>query len=193
MNQHTIITVSRQYGSGGREICEILEKKTGLRLYDRQIICLAGEQIGAENMDMNALNELKYDTVYANYSPYGSIGSTGIVTSSQMFLAQAKVIRKLAENGGIFLGGCSDFVLQDMADVHSFFICADDGFRAERGEKCYQGMTLDKLKKEDKKRASHYNYYTGQTWGDPVCYDVVLNTGRMSLEKAADMMLGYIR
>ena len=76
--------------------------------------------------------------------------------------------------------------------VYSFYVCAGDEFRAQRGQEYYQGMTLPQLKKEDKKRASYYNYYTGNTWGAPLNYDLVLNTGRMSLDKAADLILERI-
>ena len=173
MDKGTIISISRQYGSGGREVAQILAEKTGFHLYDRQIIDSAAKELG--------------------FIPFHSFGVEESLSDTSMFIAESKIIRKLAKNGScIILGRCADFVLRDFAKHYSFFICADDDFRTERGRTEYEGKSLKEIKAEDRKRADYYEYYTGETWGQPEKYSLSINTSKTPLDKAAALITQYI-
>lgn len=194
MKEHTIITISRQFGSGGKELAEIIADKMGTRCYDRQILYLAAEQIGADSVDFNSVNQLAY-----NKGSFGIGGITGVMgmgnipVYNQMFLEQAKIIQKLALQGGcVFLGRCADYVLKESDNHYSFFIYADDEFKKERAAYEYGGVSVEELRKEDKNRAQYYEYYTGLKWGDCNNYDMMLNTSKISLEAAAELIINYV-
>lgn len=194
MEKNTIISISRQYGSGGKELSEILARKMGVRCYDRQILYLAAQELGADSVDISSINRLAYDR--------GSIGLGGITSVmgmgkipvyNQMFLEQAKIIQKLASEGSsVFLGRCAGFVLREMENHYSFFIYADREFKEKRARELYGKSTVEELEKEDKNRADYYHYYTGLKWGDCNNYDMMLNTSRINLEDAADLILDYV-
>ena len=112
---------------------------------------------------------------------------------NKMYKEQAALIRKLAEkSGGVFLGRCADAVLSDVKNCYHIFIYADDDFREKRSKEAYDGISLKEMDREDVSRQRYYNYYTGRTWGNPLNYDLMLNTSHIELEDAADMILAYI-
>ena len=195
MKENTVITISRQFGSGGRELSQILAKKLNLHLYDRQIIHLAAAKLGIDDLSDEGLKELENDVtpLSLSFMPFYAFGTHSGDLDSNLFVAEAKVTRKLAKDGPcVILGRCADFVLRDFKEHYSFFICADDDYRIERGKTVYDGKSLKELNAEDKKRAKYYEYYTGQKWGQAENYDLVVNTSRMSLDKAADVIIDYI-
>ena len=194
MQSNTIVTISRQYGSGGKELSDIIAKKMNTRCYDRQILYLAAEKIGAEAVDMDAVNRLAYEKGGIGTGVLsGVMGIGNIPVYNQMFLEQARVIMKLANQGScVFLGRCADYVLKDMENCYSFYIYADDDFKQKRARELYGNASVAELKKEDKSRAEYYQYYTGRQWGDYMNYDLMLNTSKISLEDAADLIIAYI-
>lgn len=194
MDKNTIITISRQYGSGGKELSDIIARKMNTRCYDRQILYLAAQEIGAESLNMEAVNKLAYEKGgIGNSAITGVMGIGSIPVYNQMFLEQARVIRKLASQGTcVFLGRCANYVLKDFENHYSFFIYADDEFKKKRARELYGNASLKELEKEDKSRADYYQYYTGEKWGDCGNYDMMINTGRISLEDAADLILDYV-
>ena len=110
-----------------------------------------------------------------------------------MYKEQAALIHRLADkSGGVFLGRCAVAVLADTPDCYHIFIYADDAFREKRSKEAYEGISLKEMDKEDVSRQRYYNYYTGRTWGDPLNYDLMINTGKIDLEDAADMIIDYI-
>lgn len=195
MKEDTIITISRQYGSGGRELSQILAKKLNIHVYDRQIIHMAAAQLDIDDLSEDNLKNLEENAspFSLNFMPFYSFGTHSRGIDKDLFITEAKVIRRLANDGScIILGRCADFVLQDMENHYSFFICADDEYRAQRGITVYNGKTLAELNAEDKKRAKYYEFYTGAKWGAAENYNLVINTSKMSLEKAADTIINYI-
>nr|WP_296032907.1 cytidylate kinase-like family protein [uncultured Dorea sp.] len=195
MKEHTIVTISRQYGSGGREIAEILAKKMQVRCYDRQIVYLAAEKVGNADLDIENILEEAYKVPTGHSQFFGGfgIGSDVIPDYNKMYKEQAALIRKLAEkSGGVFLGRCADAVLSDVKNCYHIFIYADDDFREKRSKEAYDGISLKEMDREDVSRQRYYNYYTGRTWGNPLNYDLMLNTSHIELEDAADMILAYI-
>ena len=193
--ENVVITVSRQYGCGGRELATILAKKLNVKLYDKQIIHLAAAKLGINDLSEEELKELEntVEPMTLTYVPFHSFGNHAGESSRGMFIAEAGVIRKLAEDGPcVILGRSADYVLEDEPNHFSIFVCANDAYREQRGKDVYDGKTLKELNQEDDKRARYYNYYTGKKWGDPVNYDLVVNTSNEPLDKIADAIIEYI-
>ena len=193
--ENVVITVSRQYGCGGRELATILAKKLNVKLYDKQIIHLAAAKLGINDLTEEELKELEntVEPMTLTYVPFHSFGNHAGESSRGMFIAEAGVIRKLAEDGPcVILGRSADYVLEDEPNHFSIFVCANDAYREQRGKDVYDGKTLKELNQEDDKRARYYNYYTGKKWGDPVNYDLVVNTSSGSLDEIADAIIEYI-
>ena len=194
--ENTIITISRQYGAGGRELAGILARKLGIKLYDRQIVHIAAAKMGLDDLREEELLEMENQVkpLALNFIPFHSFGTHMGSSSQEMFLSESAVIRKIAKDGPcIFLGRSADYVLRKMDNVFSVFVCADDAFREKRGCEVYDGKSLKELDAEDAKRARYYNYYTGRTWGDGENYDLVVNTSSGELEKVAEALIAYMR
>lgn len=196
MNNNTVITISRQYGSGGRELSEILAKKLGVKLYDRQIIHMAAALLGIGDLTEESLHELenKVLPLSSGFMPFYAFGShAGPNVNTELFFAESKVIHQLVNDGPcVILGRCADYILSEEPNHYSFFIYADEDYRENRGRTSYGGKTLKQLNAEDKKRAEYYKYHTGRVWGEPKNYDCIINTSKMSLEEAADMIIAYV-
>ena len=161
MREHTIVTISRQYGSGGREVAEILAKKMQVRCYDRQIVYLAAEKIGNGDLDVESILEEAYKVPGSHSGFFGGlgIGSDVIPDYNKMYKEQAALIHRLADkSGGVFLGRCADAVLADTPDCYHIFIYADDAFREKRSKEAYEGISLKEMDKEDVSRQRYYNY-----------------------------------
>lgn len=192
MKDRTLITITRQYGSGGKEISRILTEKLGIRCYDRKIVSMAAEHIH-ECANIDDLLDRSYN------SPENCLGNIGdyayerVPAHNRMYIEQAKILLKIAEReSAVFVGRCADFILRNQPHVYSFFIYADDEFRAKRAKTHYGEQSLKAMEADDKIRKRYYEYYTGQTWGDPRNYDLMINVSKISLETAADMIIKYI-
>ncbi len=191
-----VITISRQYGAGGREIAGLVAEKLGVKLYDRQIVHIAAAKIGLDDLSEKDLLELEnyVKPLSMSFLPFRSFGMNMTDSSQKVFMTESAAIRKLAEDGPcVILGRSADYVLRKFENKFSIFVCADDEFREARGKEVYGGKTLKELDQEDKKRARYYNYYTGQNWGEGQNYDLVVNTSHDSLDKIADAIIDYIK
>ncbi len=195
MNENIVITISRQYGCGGRELAEILAKKMNVKLYDRQIVHIAAAKLGINDLSESDLLEMenKVQPLSMSFMPFHSFGTHMGESSRGMFLSEMSAIRKLAKDGScVILGRCADYVLQKDPNMFSLFVCADDAYREKRGKEVYDGKSLEDLNEENEKRARYYNYYTGRKWGEGANYDLVVNTSKVPLEKIADGIIEYI-
>ena len=191
-----VITISRQYGAGGREIAGLVAEKLGVKLYDRQIVHIAAAKIGLDDLSEKDLLELEnyVKPLSMSFLPFRSFGMNMTDSSQKVFMTESAAIRKLAEDGPcVILGRSADYVLRKFENKFSIFVCADDEFREARGKEVYGGKTLKELDQEDKKRARYYNYYTGQNWGEGQNYDLVVQTSHDSLDKIADAIIDYIK
>lgn len=192
MDQKTLITITRQYGSGGREVAEMVAQKLGVRRYDRKIVAMAAEKLGTAD-DFNALIESSYNAPGTGYGDLGDYAYDRMPQHNRMYIEQAKTILKIAEvESAVFLGRCADYILKDNPNAFSFFIYADEEFRQERSKTHYGKRTLKELDAEDAIRKQYYAYYTGQVWGAPENYDLLINTSKLSLEQAAELILNYV-
>lgn len=192
MEKNTLVTITRQYGSGGREVADLVAKKMGVRRYDRKVVAMAAQNIGEEN-NFHDLIERSYNAPENCMGNLGDYAYVRVPMHNRMYIEQAKVILGVAKEGGaVFLGRCADYILKDHPNTFSFFIYANDEFRQNRAKTHYAGHTLKDLDAEDKHREQYYAYYTGRTWGDPQNYDLMINTSKISLEAAADLIISYI-
>lgn len=194
--KNTVITISRQYGSGGRELASILAEKLNCKLYDRQIVHLAAAKLGISNLEAAELKvfEDRIPPLSLKFMPFYIFGMSGSKPlNNKMYEQEAEVIRRLASDGTcVILGRCGDYVLRDNPNVCSIFVCADDEYRAKRGREIYDGKSLIELNQEDAKRAEYYTYYTGQKWGDAKNYNLTVNTSYKSLDTIADIIIDYM-
>lgn len=194
--KNTVITISRQYGSGGRELAEILAKKLNVKLYDRQIVHMAAAQLGIGGMNDASLKEFedRVPPLSLKFMPFYIFGISGAKPmNNKMYEQESEIIRRLAADGPcVILGRCADAVLYDDPNVCSVFVCANDEFRAKRGKTVYGGKSIIELNQEDAKRAEYYAYYTGKSWGSAKNYDLTVNTSYKSLEDIADVIIEYI-
>lgn len=190
-----IITISREFGSGGRYVGEILAKKLNIPFYDRELINLIAKEsnYASEFIDQNEdakTSSFLYGLVTEGYfinSPYGVISP-----NDKVFSAQTQVINDVAEKGPcVIVGRCADYILRERNDVLNVFITCDMPHRIERCINYYgiDGKDVEKtLRKKDKARASKYNYYTGGEWGIAKNYDITLNSGSFGVEKCAEII-----
>lgn len=180
-----IVTISRQFGSGGRSIGKMLAEELGYAYYDRDLI----EKVAQEtNLSKQFIEEGGEYAPKANLFSYAFVGRTrnGQSVEDYLFNAQKKIILELAEQGNcVIVGRCADYILRDREDCLNVFIHADRKKRAERIVKLY-GETDKKpekrLDEKDKKRAINYKYYTDRTWGMSENYDIALDSGEFGLE-----------
>ena len=196
MSDHFVISISRQYGCGGRELAGILADKLGVKLYDRQIVHIAAAKLGINDLSEEELLEMEkaVKPLTMHFIPFHSFGTHMGESSQGMFLSESAAIKKLAADSDcVILGRCADYVLRKEPNHFAIFACADDDFREQRGKTVYDGKSLKELDEEDKKRARYYNYYTGRTWGDGKNYDLVVNTSKEPLGKIADSIIAYIK
>jgi len=195
MKENMIITISRQYGAGGRELAGILAEKLGVKLYDRQIVHIAAAKLGINDLSEKELLEMEnaVKPMSMSFVPFHSFGTHMGESSQGMFMSESAAIRKIAQDGScIFLGRCADYALRNTDNHFDIFVCADDSYREVRGKDVYDGKSLKELDKEDAKRARYYNYYTGQEWGNGANYDLVVNTAKAPLPHIADAIIKYI-
>ena len=202
MSKECIITIARQFGSGGREIGEALAKALGVKCYDKELISLAAKESGVDpevfnNVDEKATNSLLYSLSMGLYSFGTGFNADRLPVNDKLYLLQHKIIKKLALDGPcVIVGRCADYVLRHCKNVVRLFICADMDYRIKRAvEK--KGVKESKaeqvINKTDKSRANYYNFYSGMKWGDPENYDLSVNRTKLTLEQAIGVIQGYLK
>lgn len=199
----SIITISRQYGSGGREIGEKLAKKFGIPFYDREIITRAAKESGFaetmfENAEKKATNSLLY-TIAMGMNAYGNrdIGFTHLSLDDQIYLAQSNVIRSLTKEGPcVIVGRCANYILREYKNAIHAFIWADLDFRKERAVNLYN-MPIEKAEenilKIDKQRANYYNFHTGEKWGRVENYHISVRSDFVGIDNAVEVIADYVK
>lgn len=194
---NSIITISRQYGSGGRFIAKLLAEKLGIPYYDNELITMAARESGYSEAIFEKAEQLSTHSFLYSLSMFGSTdGLYGLPLADKVYIAQSDIIKKCADKGPcVIVGRCSDYVLKEYDNVLNFFIHSDEQSKIARAVK-YYGIEADKaaseLKKKDKKRANYYNYYTSQSWGDFSNYHVSLNSDAVGIDAAVDILASYV-
>ena len=195
-----LVTISREYGSGGRIIGKLLAEKLNVPFYDKEIIDMAVEESGfsrelIESAELKAKNSFAYNLASAlNFNE--GIGASPLSVNEKLFLAQFQVIKEIGEKGeGVIVGRCADYVLKDMPEATNVFIHAEMEDRIKRATEKY-GDDPEKIKNliatYDKARQNYYNYHTCQKWGDYKNYNLSINSSRITEEDAANMILTYV-
>lgn len=194
-----IISISRECGSGGREIGYRLAKKLGIPFYDKELIDMASEDSNISPELFRAIDEAiaqkkRMDDTYAPLNPLSV--TYEIPISDQLFVIQTKIIRQLAQNGPcVIIGRCSDVIVEDSFKV---FICASLKKRAARlmnldGNAADDPKKIEaRIRTVDKKRREYYQYYSGNEWGKPKNYDICLNSGNLGIDKCVDLIAGLV-
>ena len=201
--EKVIITIARQYGSGGKTIGQMLANDLGIPFYSREILRLASDDSGIREELFNQADEkLRSNPLFgASKKVYtgGLISpeSDDFVSSENLFNYQAKVIKELAEKGScVIVGRCADFVLKDRADVVSVFVHAPADYCMERAmeRNDMSRKEMEKfIAKTDKYRGDFYHYYTGNVWSDARNYDLCLNSSKLGFEKCVEEIKAYIK
>ena len=201
--ENIVITIARQYGSGGKTIAAMLAKELGVNCYSREILKMASEESGInERLFGQADERLKISSWFKVLKrPYeGELlppESSGFVSDENLFNYQAKIIKDLAgKESCVIVGRCADYVLRDYPNVMSVFIHADKEFCLQRAMERHS-MTEQEMEryieKTDKYRGEFYRNYTGHQWEDARNYDLCLNSGKLGFEKCVEAIKGYMK
>lgn len=203
MDKKIVITIARQYGSGGKTIGEMLAKELGVEFYNRDIVRLASEDSGIkEELFVQVDEKLKKKSLFRlSSSVYdGKLippESTEFVSDKNLFNYQAKIIKELAEmESCVIVGRCADYVLKDYDNVVSVFIYADKEFCFDRAKErnSMSDKDLEKyIAQIDKHRGDFYKHYTGHEWSDARNYDLCLNSGKLGFEKCMEEIISYCK
>ena len=195
-----IITISRQFGSGGRTVGHLVAEKLGIPFYDKELV----EQVALESGFAPKFVEEhgehapgKTLLAYA-FAPQGVPGvMNGLSTADFLWNIQCSAILQLAEKGPcVIVGRNADYILKDRDDVFHAYIHADMDFRADRIVRLYgesEKSPEARLQEKDKRRKLNYQHYTGRTWGAAENYDICLNTAVIGVEEAADIIVSILK
>ena len=204
MNKKIIITIARQYGSGGREIGELVAKGLGIPLYDKELITEAATRGSLdENVtklaDESAANSLLY-TLAMGSNVLGTTMHFGykMPLNDKLFILQSEVIKEFAkEESCVFIGRCADYVLRDEDKLFRIFVYGDLDHRqsriAAKHPEIKQSQIIDVINKTDKRRSSYYNFYTGNKWGKYDNYDIAINSSTLGIEGSAELIIASVK
>lgn len=197
--QKVIITIGRQFGSGGRSVARILSRHYGIPVYDKKLITLAAEQSGMAEQFFKQADE-RVSCAFLHFL-FGGRGATSHpaenpLSNDALFKVQSDVIRDIASREScIILGRCADYILRDEPALISIFFTADTADRLQRyaDHDCISCEAVRPiLEKSDRKRSSYYNYYAQRTWGAAENYHLCVNTSRLGIEGTAQLIIDYI-
>ena len=200
MDKKLIITIARQYGSGGREIGEKVAKKLGIPLYDKQLITDAAtkgnlDENVSKMADESAASSLLY-TLAMGSNVLGTTMHFGykMPLNDKLFILQSEIIKEKAKDEScVIIGRCADYVLRDEEKVLRIFVYGDLDHRqariAARHPELKSAQVIDVINKTDKRRSSYYNFYTGNKWGKYDNYDMAINSSTLGIDGAAELIV----
>ena len=197
MSNYPMITVSRQYGTNGHLIAEKLAEKLGLPFYDKELITIASKSSNySEKAFEDAENAATSPLAYA-LSNRSNRSLYGMPLNDQLFMMQSSVIRTIADRGpAVICGRCADYILSDYKPSIDIFLQANLPSRIETimaREHVLPKEAESMIARQDKARATYYNYYTDRKWSDMKNYDIALNVSHLTAEEAADLLCTFIR
>ena len=195
-----IITISREFGSGGRTVGRQVAEKLGIPFYDKELV----EQVALESgfapkfVEENGEHSPTKSFLSYAFAPQGIPGvMNGLSTADFLWNIQCSVILQLADKGPcVIVGRNADYILKDRNDCLHAFIHADISFRADRIVRLYgesEKSPEARLHEKDKRRRLNYQHYTGRTWGAAQNYDICLNTGVIGIDQAADIIVSLVK
>lgn len=189
-----IITIGRQFGSGGLAVARELGKRLGIPVYDSELITKAAQESGFSAELFMKSDERK--SLFSLSAIFGS-GSENCMSEGELFKIQCDTIRKIAEQGSaVIVGRCSDYVLREMEETLDIFLTAPVEARAERiMDRAGTDMkgALEMIEKKDGSRAEYYNYYTFGNWGVASTYDLCLDSSILGIEGTAEFIIEFAK
>lgn len=190
----SIITISREFGSGGHSIGKLVAEKLGYHFYGRELIEKVAELSGFSTDFIEESGEYASakSSLLFSLATAGQYESSGLSMHDRLYLIQTKVIEDIAAEGNcVIVGRCADFILRDYKDCLHVFIYADMESRAKRIVERY-GETdkspKKRLEDKDQKRKVYYKNYTGRNWGEPHNYNLCLDSSKLGIEACADLI-----
>lgn len=193
-----IITISRQFGSGGRTVGRMLAERLGVPFYDKELVKHVADETGLDTAFIEENGEFSPSKSIFSFAMSQGIPcmQNGLSMSDFIFCIQRQVILKLAEQPCVIVGRGADYILRERDDCFNVFIHADMQSRAERIVRLYgesEKKPEQRLADKDKKRKIYYKHYTDREWGDAKNYDMCLNSGKIGIEKCVELILDAIK
>lgn len=202
MANNTIITIARQYGSGGHDVGKKLAEELKIPFYDKELLERAAKDSGFcqeifENYDEKPTNSFLYSLVMDTYSlGYSTAAFAEMPLNHKIFLAQFNAIKDIAKEGPcVIVGRCADYALTDYPNVVNVYLYADLQSRIARIARRHDltdAKAKDMIQKTDKSRASYYNYYTNKKWGEATGYDLCLNTASLGIDGTIHVIREFV-
>lgn len=192
LNTHIIVTVSREYGSGGRYVGRLIADKLGIKFYDKEFITKVAQETGfSEEYIENT--EQRTDILSSLNNGY----YFGLNNADELFIQETELIKKLAnEKSCVIIGRCADFILKDNANAIKVFIYSNMENKIKRATEIYgidRFQAERQIKQIDKLRATHYKHYTGGEWSNPSNYDICINSDSLGVERSAELVCNVIK
>ncbi len=192
LNQHIVVTIAREYGSGGRYVGRLIADKLGIKFYDKDFIEKLAQETGLSEEYIEE-NEQKM----GKFSNFNNGYYIGLNNSDDLFLKESELIKELADKeSSVIIGRCADFILKDRKDVLKVFIYSNMEDKVKRATEIY-GFDKIKAEKEikriDKLRSNHYKHYTEKEWKDYSNYDICINSDKLGVEKSAELICEMVR
>ncbi|MCD8096127.1 MAG: cytidylate kinase-like family protein [Ruminococcus sp.] len=197
----SVITIGREFGSGGREIGRLIADKYGIPFYDKELLEESAKHSGiCEDLfvsnDESCSNSFLYSLVMGTY-PTTADGRINpeMPLNHRIFLAQFETIKRLSQSPCVIVGRCADYVLQDHKNMVSVFVTGDMVEKKRRIGERYDIEKLkieDFIKKTDKRRANYYEYYTDKKWGAAKNYDLCVNSSKVGIDGAVSTICAYV-
>lgn len=192
-----VVTISRQFASGGHEIGQKLAQNLGYKFYDKELIYKAAEMSGIspdilKEVDEKAANSLLYSlSLGASSIVHGFSGTAQLPINDRVFIAQQQLIKSYATENCIIVGRCADYVLKENKNCIKIFIYADYDFRRKRAisvEGIDENIVDSFISKKDKTRANYYNYYADTKWSDFNNYDLCINSSFLGIDATVELI-----
>ena len=192
LKEKIIITVSREYGSGGRYVGKLIADKLGIKLYDKEFIEKVAKETGLSEEYIEGHEQKRNALANLNNGYY-----FGLNNADELFIKESELIKEVADREAcVIIGRCADFILKDRENVIKVFIQSNMEDKIKRATEIY-GLNKEKAQKEikkiDKLRANHYKYYTEKEWNDPSNYDICINSDTLGVEKSADLICEIVK
>ncbi len=196
-----VITLSRQFGSGGAEIGRKLADELKIPFYDKHVIEQAAEKSGIakehfEKADERRTNSFLFSLVSAHYGGTATpVRLDDIITDDKLFIYTAETVKEMAKQPCLIVGRCADDILRD-EDILRVFIYADLSVRVKRICELYdlsEKAATTLIKKTDKRRANYYNFYTSRNWGEAANYDICINSARLGVDGTVQALAEFVR
>lgn len=189
-----IITIARQYGSGGREIGQRLAERLGIEFYDNKLLDVAADSSGIHKTHFTANDEKRSNSFL--YMLSAAYGQGGMPFDDTLYFAQQNAIRKIAsERSCLIIGRCADYALRDFNNVANIFITAPLETRIRRAIEVYnieEKHAEDYVKRIDKQRVSYYNYYTDRRWGMPQNYQLCIDSAALGIDGSVELLEQFL-